>query len=309
MGKIKRLHLSNQDYTSYLLDYREYVSTLGYVLPSQKDKASNVLDFLQWLIDQWLNEITQVKPAHIKAYHEHLKNRPCQKKEGVLSSGSIQHHFSAIRLFFTQLQEKHIIIQNPMSVIKISSPKEKPRPKSIVSIPEVMELYRHSETLLERVFLSLCYGCGLRSMELTALNTEDLRLGENYIIIPHGKGNKKRLVPINQRIRTDIEQYLSYERVLYLKEKQQKALLLNTSGERIRKYTLRNILCKIIERTENKQIIQKSIRPHHLRHSIATHLLEQGVPVEQVRNFLGHSQLETTEGYTRVSQKQLKELL
>jgi integrase/recombinase XerD len=207
------------------------------------------------------------------------------------------------------LQEKGIIVKNPMSVLTFSIKKEKPRPKSVLHISEVLELYRHTETLQERAFLSLCYGCGLRSMELTAMNLEDLRLTENYIIVPHGKGNRKRLIPVNQRIRTDIEQYILHERGMYLKNEHQKALFINTFGERIRRYTFVKILKKIIERTENKKINQKEIRLHHLRHSIATHLLEQGVGLEQVRNFLGHSKLESTEIYTRVSQKQLKELL
>lgn len=309
MKKNRRQQLTNKDYSTYLADYREYISALGYVHHSQKNRNFIVQDFLQWLTEKELNNINRIKPSHIKEYHEHLKNRPCKTKEGILSPGSIQHHFCAIRLFFSLLQEKQIIVKNPMSIIKITSPREKSRPKSVLTISEAMELYRHTETLQERAFLSLCYGCGLRSMEITAANTEDLKLGENYIIVPHGKGNKKRLIPINQRIRTDLEQYITYERILYRKDKQQKALLLNTSGERIRKYTLIKILNTIIERTANKEIIKKQIRPHHLRHSIATHLLEKGVPVEQVRNFLGHSRMETTEEYTRVSQKQLKELL
>jgi integrase/recombinase XerD len=300
--------LSNE-YTAYLKSYRDYLTALGYVYHSQRSRTVILREFLQWLINQGLNDITQVKPSHIKEYHEQLKNRPCKNKEGVLSSGSVQHHFFVIRLFFALLQEKHIIIKNPMSVVKFTFPKEKKQPKAVLTIAEAMELYRHSETLSERAFLSLCYGCGLRSMELSAINIDDLRLNENYIIIPSGKGNRKRLIPINQRIRADIEQYINHERDLYLKDKQQKSLLLTTSGERTRAYTFRRILRDIIKRTGNRAIIKKKICPHHLRHSIATHLLERGVGVEQVRNFLGHANLETTEIYTRVSQKQLQQLL
>lgn len=309
MERTRKQHLSNTAYASYLQDYREYASNLGYAYHSQRRKSFLLHDFLQWLTERNINDITKIAPSHLKEYHEHLKNRPCKTKEGVLKSNTIQQHFSSIRLFFILLQETQIIVKNPMSVIKITCKREKSFPKSILTIPEVMELYRYTETLLERAFLSLCYGCGMRGMEVTAVNMEDLRLNENYIIIPHGKGNKKRLVPISQRIRRDIEQYIDYERTLYMKDERQKALLLNTSGERIRSYTFAKMLYRIIERTGNKEIIRKKICPHNLRHSIATHLLEQGVTIEQVRNFLGHSLLETTEIYTRVSQKQLKTLL
>ena len=296
-------------YAGYLSDFVKYASALGYVPESQRRKRYNLFDFLQWLTYLKLTDITQVQPCHIKSYYEYMTTRPCKTKDGLLSDSSIQQHFCSLRLFFTMLQEKQIIVKNPMSVIRVIRRKEQKRPKTVLTIPEVMELYRHTETLHERAFLSLCYGCGLRSMEVSAVNTDDLRLKENYIIIPRGKGGKKRLIPINQRIRSDIEQYIAYERTLYTKDSHQKALLLNNSGERMRKYTMVKTLCRIIERTGNKEIIRKKIRPHHLRHSIATHLLEQGVPVEQVRNFLGHSSLDTTETYTRVSQKQLKKLL
>jgi len=309
MGRIRKIYLSNRDYLAYLLDYREYIATLGYAQSTHLSRVFAAMEFLQWLIDNELENIQDVKPAHIKEYYKSLINRPSSRTDGVICSGYIQSHIRSIRLFFTLLQEKMIIIKNPMSVLVFKIPKEKARPKPVLSISEVLELYRHTETLQERAFLSLCYGCGLRSMELTAINLEDLRLAENYIVIPHGKGNRKRFVPINQRIRNDIEQYILHERSMYLKNENQKYLFINILGERIRRYTFVRMLKKMIERTGNKEITKKGICPHHLRHSIATHLLEQGVGLEQVRNFLGHSKLESTEIYTRVSQKQLKELL
>jgi integrase/recombinase XerD len=308
MGKCKSLHLSNASYSEYLQAYRSYVRNVGYVWHTQKSRVFIVLEFLQWLITHEITEIAEVKPVHIKSYSEYLQNRPGMKGD-VLSSSSIRHHLHTIRTFFALLQEQHIIIKNPMSVLTFSFRQEERQEKQVLTIAEVMTLYRFTETLQERAFLSLCYGCGLRSMELSALNIEDLKLKENHITILHGKGNKKRLIPINQRIRSDIEQYINNERVLYQKERNQQAVLLNSNGERMRKYTFVSMLNKIIERTGNADILNKAIRPHHLRHSIATHLLEQGVSVEQIRRFLGHSLLETTEQYTRVSQKQLKELM
>jgi len=309
MGKPKSIDIDNAAYREYLQIYRNHVRTLGYVPPTQISRVFTVLEFLQWLLMQELNEIENVKPVHIQHYSEYLKNRPSRSKEGILSSCSLRHHLYTLRLFFAMLQDRHIIIKNPMSVLTFRFPNPEQQKKAVLTIAEVMTLYRFTETLQERAFLSLCYGCGLRSMELAALNMEDLHLRENYIVIVRGKGNKRRIIPINQRIRSDIEQYLANERVLYQKAKNQPAVLLNTNGERMRKYTFVSILNKLIERTGNAEIIDKGIRPHHLRHSIATHLLEQGVPVEQVRRFLGHSLLETTEQYTRVSQKQLKDLM
>lgn len=85
--------------------------------------------------------------------------------------------------------------------------------------------------------------------------------------------------------------------------------MLNSRGGRMREWTYNSSLRNIIVRTEIKAIINKEISMHNLRHSIATHLIEQGIPVEQVRQFLGHSQLETTQVYTHISKQQLKDLI
>lgn len=107
----------------------------------------------------------------------------------------------------------------------------------------------------------------------------------------------------------DLRNYYENERSQFIKRDNEIAFLLNIKGDRMRGYTCRKILNRIIERTGNQTIKDKNIAIHNLRHSIATHLLEEGVSVEQVRNFLGHAHVETTEIYTRVSQEQLKKLI
>lgn len=305
----KIIHLANADYMQLLQDYREYISILGYSYNGQQIKESNVSEFLEWLETNGMQDITTVIPAHIKAHYEYLKNRPHHKQEGVLSLKTITNNMRSIRVFFTMLQESGRIIINPMSVLTFSCPKEKAKERTILTIEEIKQLYKVTETLQERTILNLAYGCGLRSMELVSLNIEDMRLNESFLIVQKGKGNKKRLVPMSRQVKEEIKKYIEVERPLYIKNEAAKALILNIKGERMRKYTCRKILKAIIARTKNKSITEKKISIHNLRHSIATHLLEQGVPIEQVRNFLGHSHLETTEIYTRVNQKQLKTLM
>jgi integrase/recombinase XerD len=302
------IKLTNETYKTLLEDYARHVSHLGYNKGSQRMMYFNLLDFLEWLEKEELDEIDRIKPHHIKTYYEYLKVRPHSRKTGCISPKTVHHHLCNLRLFFALLQQTDVLPVNPMSVLKFSYPRETPEPRSILTIAEVHELYRSTQTLQERAILSLGYGCGLRSLELMAINVEDLRLNENYIIVQHGKGNKRRLVPINARVKNDLQQYIAHERILYLKDETQ-ALLLNTSGKRMRKYTFNKILKEINARTGNPVIIRKNICTHNLRHSIATHLLAQGVPVEQVRLFLGHSQLETTEIYTRINAQQLKKLI
>jgi len=305
----RTIKLKTEQYKTLLEDYRKHIDILGYSENGKQIKYSNVAEFLTQLEYQEHTQIEKVLSVDIVHHYNYLKNRPHKKQEGVLSLKTISHHMQSIRVFFAFLQEIGIIINNPMSTLKFNHPQSKPTQRTILTIAEIKELYRTAETLQERVILSLGYGCGLRAMELVSVNMEDIKTGDGILIVPKGKGNKRRVIPISTGVKKDIENYIENERDIYLIDEAARALLLNIKGDRMRKYTCRKILKKLILRTENQDIIKKEISIHNLRHSIATHLLEQGVPIEQVRNFLGHSHLETTEIYTRVNQQQLKQLL
>ncbi len=307
--KKRQITLASPAYVQLLKEYNYHINILGYSDNGCKIKYSNAIEFLTWLETKSTTDIKKVSTAQIKEYYEHLKNRPHYKKEGVLSISTVNGHMQNLRQLFSMLQSKGGIIKNPMSIVKYSNPQKKNNPRIILTIPEIKQLYHASDTMQERVILSIAYGCGLRAMELVAVNTNDILLNAGIIIVPKGKGNKRRVIPLSPQVKQDIENYITHERPLYTTDNKETALLLNIKGVRLRKYTCRKILTKIIERTNNETIKEKNISIHNLRHSIATHLLEQGVPVEHVRTFLGHSQLETTEIYTRVNQKQLKSLI
>ena len=149
-------------------------------------------------------------------------------------------------------------------------------------------------------------------MELELLNTEDIKTKQGILIVQKGKGNKRRVVPISEVVKKDLENYYFKEREELAKGRNykqgEKAFMLNLIGGRMRKWTYNYTLDEILERSTIEEAKAKQVQIHNLRHSIATHLLEEGVKLEQVRKFLGHSQLETTEIYTQVNQKQIKSL-
>ncbi len=162
----------------------------------------------------------------------------------------------------------------------------------------------------------MAYGCGLRATELQNCNIEDIKLREKILIVPKGKGNKRRVIPMSNGVVKDLSNYYYNEREALtqgrdykLNASNQNAFMLHSRGGRMMDDTYNKHLKILIERTENETIKEKQITIHCLRHSIATHLLEQGIAVEQVRIFLGHSQLETTQIYTHISKQQLKELI
>ncbi|MDL2297309.1 tyrosine-type recombinase/integrase, partial [Bacteroidales bacterium OttesenSCG-928-E04] len=175
--------------------------------------------------------------------------------------------------------------------------------RTALSRAETELIYAAAETGKERAILAMGYGCGLRVGEMVACNVEDVNLRDGILIVPRGKGNKRRAVPMSGGVKEALSEYLHNERF-----SREKAFMLNERGRRMRKWTYNHRLQEIIERTGDQALIGKRITTHHLRHSIATHLLESGVDVKQVQLFLGHYHLETTQVYTHISQKQLEKL-
>ena len=143
------------------------------------------------------------------------------------------------------------------------------------------------------------YGCGLRVSEASALNIADISLTAGVLAVQAGKGNVHRLVPLNTLIQHDFNQYITYYRKAQITEK---AFLLNANNQRLSPMCARLLLKRIASRCNI------AVSPHQLRHSIATHLLANGLNVLYVKAFLGHKSLSSTQIYTHVSNAQLADI-
>jgi len=219
----------------------------------------------------------------------------------------------AVQLFFAQLQASGKITINPASIVKFNYPKESGEYKrEVLSQAEIKVLYQFTINYQEKAILSLAYGCGLRAFELDAINIGDIRFSQRILIVPKGKGNKRRVVPMSSRIIADLSAYFYKERPSLTLEKDyqngEKAFMLHSRGGRMKYYTYNKYLKRIIDRSGNSNIENKEISIHNLRHSIATHLIEQGVSLEKVQTFLGHSSLKSTEIYTHINRKQIQKM-
>lgn len=310
MPRKRVIKLRIEEYKNYLSDFKRHIEILGYSKNGRDVKYANVLEFLEWLESRSISKIKAVKPVDIKAYYEHLKQRPHKVLGGKISLKTIAHHLQSLRTFFSFLQERGEILTHPMSTLKFKHPNKRDGAERVIlTQSEIKELYDHCEWPHERVILSLAYGCGLRNGEIAKVNVSDVKLHDHILIVPQGKGNKRRVIPMSSGVVDDLRNYCENERSQFVKRDNELAFLLNIKGDRMRGYTCRKILNRIINRTGSETVKDKGIAIHNLRHSIATHLLERGVNVEQVRNFLGHAHVETTEIYTRISQEQLKKLI
>jgi integrase/recombinase XerD len=293
--------------------FYKYLLTLGHSPHGARTKYRYLLEFFCGLEQKGIHEIGQIQAKHLSEHYQSLKKRPNKISGEPLSLKTLHHHMRAIQLFFAKQQAEGSIIKNPAGSIKFPYPKQTSQHKrQILTQSEIKELYNYAVSYQEKAILSLAYGCGLRVGELVACNIADIRFRERILVVPKGKGNKRRVIPLSNGVIGDLSDYFFKERQKLTKgrdyKKNEPAFMLHSRGGRMMKGTYNKRLRALIIRTGNEQIEQKQITIHNLRHSIATHLIEQGVPVEQVREFLGHSQLETTQVYTHINRKHLKNL-
>jgi len=275
-----------------LQSFRNYLQQVGY--------SKSTVQMLPYCVASFF-EIIPKKPvevleADILSFHQYLQQRPNKRKETGLSANYIHHHLWALRVFFAWLQDMNQIQIHPMSNLHFDTPTAKTR--EILTLLEVETLYLACQTSRERALLSLFYGCGLRRSEVENLNLRDVDFRGQVLYVRKGKNSKRRVVPLSGKVKQDLWSYVLEERFA---QAHVVAFLCNNWGLRMRGYTCNELVKELVCRTS----INKQITLHSLRHSIATHLLQSGLSLESVRDFLGHSCLETTQIYTHLQSEQL----
>lgn len=280
-----------------LRDYYNYLLIKGYVEETAKKRYLDVREFLEFADKNY----KEIKEKDVLKYYEFLRQRPNKIKKGrTLKPNSILHFIRAIQGFYEMLHELGKLPE--LLQVNIPYPKnyENVFVREILTQEEIRQLYETAE-LKEKVILNLAYGCGLRVAELVAVNREDIYLKENLLIVPKGKNSKRRIVPFTEKIRKDFEDFI-------FSSENKNCLITNSKGDRMQEWTYNSTLKSLLKKIKISEQRTKEISIHSLRHSIATHLLENGMELEKVRDFLGHSQLETTEIYTHINKNQLKNL-
>ena len=277
--------------------FKSYLQNMGY----SKSTCYMLPDCMKGFFEHTRKDHNQITPEEIHSFYQHLQTRPHKLKAGALSEQYINHHIYALRTFFNWLEETGQIQYNPISVLKFKSPE--PNHRQPLTQSEIKQLFASCTSQKETALLHLFYSCGLRRSEAVMLNTNDIHFKQQILYVREGKGAKRRAVPMPQKVSKELESYYLNERI-NTQAKDTEPFMLNTIGMRLSGDCFNRLLKTIFERTE----IKKEITLHHLRHSIATHLLESGLSIESVRDFLGHGHLETTQIYAKVSQFQLKKM-
>ena len=241
------------------------------------------------------NNILKLNKKDIDRYLESLK--------GKLSSKSINRHISSIKGLYKYLYEEEKISVDPtedISVLKV--PKSLPKYLTIEEVDKLLNF--ETKTAFDyrnKAMMEVMYATGLRVSELVKLESSNVDI-ENSIIRVNGKGKKERIVPLGDIAKKALKDYIENYRMFLLKKQTFNELFLNNHGKPITRQGFNFILDNIKESSG----IKKEITPHILRHSFATHLLENGADLRSIQEMLGHENISTTNIYTYVANEELR---
>lgn len=274
------------------------------VLQFEKKYSSNTVlnyrddldDFVTFLEEHKYRAFKEVDYQVIRKYLNYLYEKKYTNK-------TISRHISSLRSFFKYLLKKKIINNNPMTLI--SNPKiEKKLPKFVPyhELEQILNVFDTNTSLDYRnsLILELLYSTGIRVGELVNIKIKDIELNKKEIRIL-GKGNKERIVLFGSRCSKLLEQYLN----TFYKEynsKNSDYLLLGVRGNKINDREVRKVVDEAVKRAG----VKLNVSPHVLRHTFATHMLNEGADLKSVQQLLGHESLSTTTIYTHVSNERLR---
>lgn len=256
-----------------------YLSIIGYSTRTISTKTTRINFFREWIKDR---DINQIKQVDIRRFYRHL-----QKVKADSKIRTINLYMATVDQFFTFcLQMKHTN-HHPFTGITLLQ-NDKQGERKPIKLETIKELYKACDTLQEKVLIILGYGAGLRAEEIYNLKVRDILLDKALIFVASGKNNKRRYIPIKANHLLILRQYI-YESTLTLN-----APLFTYQNGQMSLYLIR----KIFKELQIKIGIKSSFYTlHHLRHSIASHLADSGVDVILIQQFLGHSNIETTQKY------------
>lgn len=267
-----------------ILPFRKELQNLGYCKTVINSYPKQITKFLNYT----RKEHFEIQSKDILDYYTYLKTIISTRTKKHLSDNYLHSILLAIKLYFDYLQRTGTVKISPYQ-LKIKAPKSEER--KVFTKEEIQKLYNKSSGL-QTILLHLCYACGMRRNEASELNIKDIDLENCLLYIKKGKGKKRRVIPFTKQVQKDIKDYIfSFEG---------RENLLNITAIRIYEE-----FKKMLKKTG---LENKGFTLHCLRHTIATQLLEQGMELEKVRDFLGHEYLGTTQIYTRMMSYEFNKL-
>ncbi len=267
-------------------------------LEIEKGLSQNTIDAYRRDLGDFFDYYAELEIDKIQRTQINIYVRNLHEKE--FSATSVTRKIASLRGFFKWVCANELSPVNP--TLTLEQPKVPQRLPKVMTMQEINEILNQDLSKIQRVMLELLYGCGLRVSELVNLKINDYDLKGKFLECT-GKGSKDRIVPMGNKACEAVKDYLPERDFLVQKfNLKTKQLLINEKGKNVTRQEVYTFI------HEQGKKIHKAISPHTLRHSFATHLLENGADLRVVQELLGHSDVSTTQLYTHISKKRLKEV-
>ena len=288
------VHISDQEILSMYLNYEGV----------EKGLSPNTLESYKRDIVIYINFLNKNKKTILKASRKDIEKFLIDRRsKGAKSRTVARNKVSIVNLYKFLIMENYIS-KNPTDNLEVIRLKRVlPASLTTKEVDDLLSVHNEKtdKGLRDKAIFELMYSSGLRVSEICSLKVYDIFFEGKYIRIT-GKGNKERIVPINDRALDILQRYIQTSRVIMVKGKKTNELFLNFRGDKISRVGI----WKIVKEAMKKSGIEKNVHPHTLRHSFATHLIQHGADLRSVQRMLGHSDITTTEIYTHVDSNHLK---
>lgn len=295
---MKDLILYNKAYRKLEEGFKEWLALLEHHHTTIDGAPVRIREFLHWLEDNSIESVLQITGTLLEDYIAYLSHRKNHRRQGGLSANYLNKHIVTLKQFSEYLQqsrEQGFTVALPYYDKRISH-------RDILTRQEIKTLYEATTPdvfgLRDRAILGIYYGCGLRRSEGVGLDVNDLLLQKRLLYVRKGKNYSERYVPVTASVFNDLIAYLQLGRSCF--ESDSPALLLSY---RHKKRLTASVPYKRVSELKERAGINKQIGLHTLRHSIATHLLQQGMKLADISRFLGHQSIDSTQIYTHILQE------
>ena len=290
-----------------LQTYKEWMGVHNYSEATIKDREFCLRGLIEWLDERDIRKATEVTKAILERYQRYLFHY--RKTNGrPLSHMNQKGRMSSVREFFKWLARRNHIPFNPASEIELPR-QEKRLPRNVMTAAEVETVINGTDVkdqigIRDRAILETLYSTGIRRMEIIELGIYDVDVSRGTVMIRRGKGKKDRVVPIGERALAWIDKYQQEVRPRLVAGEDEGRLFLTKDGEVFTTSRMSQLVSAYIERAN----IGKKGSCHLFRHTMATLMLENGADIRIIQEILGHASVETTQVYTQVSIRRLKQI-
>ena len=303
--------IKSEEYQKLAEEFTFYLEVTGYSESTIKGYNRYIRDLFLYLEENGVYSLNEISNTHLESFYALQCSRGNRNMGAGLKLSTLNAYGGSIKKLLEFLYDfKQIMHLNPD--IPYNHPETSER--QILSVEEIEQLFNATYQKIrfnkfpafhaarDRAMLSLYYGCGLRRNEGLSLEIKDIQTERLLIHVRKGKGNRERYVPATYTTMQTLLEYL-YERnsQLRLKNETSEQLLINEYGKPCGELTMSLALKRLANRSGNAGLAGKRPGLHTLRHSIATHLLQAGMDIELIRQFLGHKSLDTTQIYTHIA--------